>query len=98
MRNERALILIFLGFFFALLAKDGCMGRVLGSVAKPYSCLLCFDGSCPQVQRFLSVFGQTTCRIWIFFTPFASKGVKIWVTVQRVTDTTSVWFNVGKRY
>lgn len=35
------------------------MGRVLGSVAKLYSCLLWFDGSCPQVKRFLSVFGQT---------------------------------------
>lgn len=32
MRNERALILIFL-VFFSLLTKDGCMGRVLGSVA-----------------------------------------------------------------
>lgn len=59
MRNERALILIFLVFFFSLLTKDGCMGRVLGSVAKLYSCLLWFDGSCPQVKRFLSVFGQT---------------------------------------
>lgn len=66
-RNERALI-YWGGGGVSLLSKDGCMGRVLGSVAKLYSCLLCFDSFSLKVKRFLSVFGQTTYRIWIFFT------------------------------
>lgn len=44
------------------------MRRVLSSVAKLYSCLLCFDGFSLRVKRFLSVFGQTTYRICIFST------------------------------
>lgn len=54
--------------FSALLAKGGGMGRVLGSVAKLYSSLLCFDSFSLRVKSLLSVFGQTTERIWIFFT------------------------------
>lgn len=44
------------------------MGRVLSSVVKLYSCLLCFDGFSLGVKRLLSVFGQTTYRICIFST------------------------------
>lgn len=93
MRNERALILIFLVFFFfALLTKDGCMGRVLGSVAKLYSCLLCFDGSCPQVKRFLSVFGQTALGQGSFSPLLLQRELKFGLRFKGLQ--TPLWFGL----
>lgn len=55
-------------FFLALITHVGCIRRVLGSVAKLHNCFLCCDGFSLRVKRFLSVFGQTTCRLQISFT------------------------------
>lgn len=63
------------------------MGRVLSSVVKLYSCLLCFDGFSLQVKKFISLFGQTTYKICIFSTLSLQRELNLNLDKKRVQTT-----------